>query len=290
MYPHKGAFPSMGGGPPNLAAVNIPIPMVGEAQWMSQSAYQNIDLETVDWAQLAQQWIHMKESCGVRADEPQIQIEAPPPPRFSQPIPEYEEKGEAPMEVEHDDEPPSHANVTAPTSAGAAIVAPPAPTNIFHTNNWNSESNSRGQQQKPWNRSKLSSNIIRIILPLFSTNTLLIINIEGNRWNATNSNHSKSHRNSSDTFVSGQVYNNAKQHQQQQQPTPLPVWSSGSTSTMGANAPPFVNSNSNHPSDLRLHGLDANQKSGIQLEQVGNLTATPSLDAAQRKTLPAWIR
>lgn len=56
MYPHKGAFPSMGGGPPNLdlaaaAAVNIPI--VGEAQWMSQNAYQNIDLEKVDWAQLA---------------------------------------------------------------------------------------------------------------------------------------------------------------------------------------------------------------------------------------------
>lgn len=110
---------------------------------------------------------------------------------------------------------------------------------------------------------------------------------EGNRWNATNSNHSKSQRNSSDSFVSGQVYGNAKQ--------PMPAWSSGSTSTMGSNvAPPppsFANSNSaHHPSDLRLQGLDANQKSGIQLEQVGNLTATPSLDAAQRKTLPAWIR
>lgn len=75
----------------------------------------------------------------------------------------------------------------------------------------------------------------------------------------------------------------------------MPVWSSGSASTMGANVPPpppsFANSHSaHHPSDLRLQGLDANQKSGIQLEQVGNLTATPSLDAAQRKTLPAWIR
>lgn len=75
----------------------------------------------------------------------------------------------------------------------------------------------------------------------------------------------------------------------------MPVWSSGSTSVMAANAPPpppsFVNSNANHhPSDLRLQGLDANQKSGIQLEQVGNVTATPPLDAAQRKTLPAWIR
>lgn len=151
----------MGGGPPT--ALNN-MALVGEAQWMSQSAYQNaqqnIDLDKVDWAQLAQQWIHMKESCA----EPQIEIEAPPPPRFSQPIPEYEEKGEAPMEVEHDDEP-----VT-------AVNAPPAPTNIFQTNNWNSDSsnsnsnsnsNSRGQHQhqhqqqqhqKPWNRSKTSFN------------------------------------------------------------------------------------------------------------------------------------
>lgn len=125
-------------------------------------------------------------------------------------------------------------------------------------------------------------------LSLFPTNAnRLSRHTEGNRWNATNSNHSKSHRNSNESFVSGQVYGNAKQ--------PMPVWSGGSTSTLGSNvAPPppsFANSNSaHHPSDLRLQGLDANQKSGIQLEQVGNLTATPSLDAAQRKTLPAWIR
>lgn len=166
MYPHKGTFPTMGGGPPT--ALNN-LAMVGEAQWMSQSAYQNaqqnIDLDKVDWAQLAQQWIHMKESSG----EPQIQMEAPPPPRFSQPIPEYEEKGEADMEM--DDEPVTAATVT-------AVTAPPAPTNIFQTSNWNSESansnsnsssnsNSRGQHQqqqqqqqhqKPWNRSKTSFN------------------------------------------------------------------------------------------------------------------------------------
>lgn len=154
MYPHKGAFSSMGGCPPT--AINN-MAMVGETQWMSQNAYQNIDLDKVDWAQLAQQWIHMKESCGVSADESQIQIEAPPPPRISQSIPEYEEKGEAPMEVEHDDEPLGNVTV-------AAMTAPPAPTNIFQTNNWNSESsNSRSQshqqqQQKPWNRSKRSFN------------------------------------------------------------------------------------------------------------------------------------
>lgn len=158
----------MGGGPPT--ALNT-MAMVGETQWMSQSAYQNaqqnIDLEKVDWAQLAQQWIHMKESCGVGADEPQMpQIQAPPPPRISHSIPEYEEKGEAPMEVEHDDEPATAATV--PT-----VTAPPAPTNIFQSTNWTAESsksssnshshshsNSRGQHQqhqhqKPWNRSTI---------------------------------------------------------------------------------------------------------------------------------------
>lgn len=46
---------------------------------------------------------------------------------------------------------------------------------------------------------------------------------------------------------------------------------------------------SNNANELKMHGLDANPKSGIQLDQIG-LNATPSLDAVQRKTLPAWIR
>lgn len=53
------------------------------------------------------------------------------------------------------------------------------------------------------------------------------------------------------------------------------------------NAPPFANSNNSN--EMRTQGLDANPKSGIQLEQIG-LNAAPPLDAAQRKTLPAWIR
>lgn len=143
MYPNKGGFPPMGA-PPNLIPSNMPI--VGENQWMSQSAYQNnmnIDLDKVDWAALAQQWIHMKETTGVNIDD--SMPNAPPPPRFSNPIPEFEEKGEAPMEVEHDDEPVSQINET--------VTAPPPPTNIFQSNNWNSEPNSRGQHQKHWNRS-----------------------------------------------------------------------------------------------------------------------------------------
>lgn len=161
MYPHKGAFPPMGAAAPNIAPANMSL--IGDAnQWMSQSAYQNIDLDKVDWAVLAQQWIHMKESCTVvGGNEASIPC-APPPPRFTNAISnsnsnDYEEQGEAPMEVEHEDE-------QIPNQSIINVTAPPPPTNIFNTssssssssNNWNSNdgnSNSRGHQ-KHWNRSK----------------------------------------------------------------------------------------------------------------------------------------
>lgn len=145
MYPHKGAFPPMGGAP-NIASNNLP--NAGDSQWMSQSAYQNIDLDKVDWAALAQQWIHMKESTGPVASSDPIP-NAPPPPRFTNTAIDYEEQGEAPMEVEHDEEQLSNEN-------SVNLTAPPPPTNVFNqSNQWNSEPNSRGSHQKQWNRSML---------------------------------------------------------------------------------------------------------------------------------------
>lgn len=61
-------------------------------QWaLNPTAYQNVDSSDVDWAALAQQWIAMKEAAAVMA--------APPPPSMK---PDAEE-GEAPMEVESND-------------------------------------------------------------------------------------------------------------------------------------------------------------------------------------------
>lgn len=145
MYPHKGAYPPMGGAP-NLASSNLA--NVGENQWMSQSAYQNIDLEKVDWAALAQQWIHMKESTDSVAPEQSIP-NAPPPPRFASALVDFEEQGEAPMEVEHDEE-----QLLQTTENAINVTAPPPPQNVFNqSSNWNSEPNSRGTHQKQWNRS-----------------------------------------------------------------------------------------------------------------------------------------
>lgn len=96
---------------------------------------------------------------------------------------------------------------------------------------------------------------------------------EGNRWGSLNQ--SKGHRN--DNYASGQVFNQKQANNS---------WSNDSSSVQ-TNAFPF----GNHSNNSKLQATDTNAitKSGIQVDQVG-LNATPSLDAAQRKTLPAWIR
>lgn len=55
------------------------------------------------------------------------------------------------------------------------------------------------------------------------------------------------------------------------------VWQTGPSSM----------ANTSYNSNDTKFGLD--NKSGTQLEQIG-LDATSTLDATQRKTLPAWIR
>lgn len=103
MFPFKIFQPPIGDSS-NLSQGNIST----ENQWSNPNNYQNVDLETVDWAALAQQWIHMKEVCPPNETVP----DAPPPPTISKQnnyrVRDLEEQGEAPMEVvEHDDEPSS---------------------------------------------------------------------------------------------------------------------------------------------------------------------------------------
>lgn len=78
------------------------------AAWaLSQAACNTSNNENVDWAALAQQWIQMKESCsmnnyGGNDNNDDNMPAAPPPPQIS--TRDYEEKGEAPMEVVKEDE------------------------------------------------------------------------------------------------------------------------------------------------------------------------------------------
>uniref|UniRef100_A0A182YF03 Uncharacterized protein n=1 Tax=Anopheles stephensi TaxID=30069 RepID=A0A182YF03_ANOST len=108
----------------------------------SLSHYQNMPNDQVDWAALAQQWIKMRETW--IQPMPSLIPSPPPPPSFDRdtyddaaggdaphpanrtgPVPEYEEQGEAPMEVEREDDgdmplPPAPPKISAdwPTASG----------------------------------------------------------------------------------------------------------------------------------------------------------------------------
>ncbi|KAK5649939.1 hypothetical protein RI129_000968 [Pyrocoelia pectoralis] len=74
-----------------------------QQQWpLNPAAYQNTPNDQIDWAALAQQWIIMKEA-GPPVPE---QLLTPPPPPKIQPVKKDNsfEGGEAPMEVEKDDD------------------------------------------------------------------------------------------------------------------------------------------------------------------------------------------
>lgn len=171
MYPYKATFQTVGDAP------NIPKPT--ENQWSNPANYQ-VDLDTVDWAALAQQWITMKEATTTHVDpEPQFMTlpMAPPPPTISKSSHHDlgEEQGEAPMEVEHDED-----EQTAPIGNNNLYVAPPAPVNIFLGNqsnngtnanantssnastqsNW---SNAKPSETKPWQKSELRVSLIFLL-------------------------------------------------------------------------------------------------------------------------------
>lgn len=77
---------------------------LNQAHWAAMPA------ANVDWAALAQQWIQMRET--LPPDQLSLMPDAPPPPMISNMMPpppsmiDDGEKGEAPMEVERDDEEP----------------------------------------------------------------------------------------------------------------------------------------------------------------------------------------
>lgn len=142
MFPFKPSFPSANE-PPNIHQTNFPI---DNTQWMNQSTYQNVDLESVDWAALAQQWIYMREACPTVEAIPI----APPPPIISKfqnerPPQQFIEQGEAPMEVEPLDE-QTDVTHSAPPPA-------PSPPKIFNSGGPSHQRNNT----KNWHKSEFSS-------------------------------------------------------------------------------------------------------------------------------------
>ncbi|RZF40002.1 hypothetical protein LSTR_LSTR002405 [Laodelphax striatellus] len=100
-------------------------------QWaLNPSAYHNMANDEVDWAQLAQQWIKMKETY------PPEQVPPAPPPPPMKPDNADIEGGEAPMEMDTKDD------------DGTIITAPPPPNVSHDAASWNSWNN---WQQWGWN-------------------------------------------------------------------------------------------------------------------------------------------
>lgn len=94
MFPNNGRV--IGGN--GLDPGSLP-PIISQPEWpLNQAHYQNMPNNQVDWAALAQQWIIMKENSPTN---PSLD-DAPPPPQISNRF--DEEQGEAPMEVEKDED------------------------------------------------------------------------------------------------------------------------------------------------------------------------------------------
>lgn len=100
----------------------------GQWQMPQQSHYANIAAENVDWATLAQQWIHMRETF------PTLMPAAPPPPTFNS-SQFGEEHGEAPMEVERDEEAAPAAPHWPIHSGGPPPINAEPPDRLWNENN-----------------------------------------------------------------------------------------------------------------------------------------------------------
>lgn len=114
-------------------------------QWpLNQAAYQNVANDEVDWAALAAQWIYMKETCPYEG-----MPEAPPPPKISKS--DFEEKGEAPMEVEKDDEHQADVPVFS-TNSVPNLSRQSMYNDADASSNWNTDWNTN--QPSNWRKSK----------------------------------------------------------------------------------------------------------------------------------------
>lgn len=136
-----------------------------QSQWpLNQNMYQNMPNDRVDWACLAQQWIQMKETVPA--------TECPPPPILSNK--DFEEKGEAPMEVEKDEEDIPPLNM---------------PTNNHSSTNWNNSTwttelhdSNQWRNLNSWNTWQNSVNTnspptLPVVVPEITSNPISNINL-----------------------------------------------------------------------------------------------------------------
>ncbi|XP_023020972.2 uncharacterized protein isoform X4 [Leptinotarsa decemlineata] len=223
-------------------------------QWaLNPASYQNMPNEQVDWAALAQQWIIMKE-----AGPPPIPGEQPPV--VNKKFKERHGGGEADMEVENEREAP-------PAPVWSPSEPPPPPG--AEPWNWNSQT-----QNWNWNNAWIPPSavppppsITSIKPPLLPTpNNAYSAPPESSSDNAVpfggyHSGSNKEYNNSTFWSGSSSSHKHIKPHNKRYSKVNVPV---RATVPLPSNIPPQETAPSTPP--------------------------TPSLDAAKRKQLPAWIR
>lgn len=237
-------------------------------QWpLNPSAYQNVCNDEIDWAALAQQWIYMKETCPYEG-----MPEAPPPPNISNSISRkaYEEKGEAPMEVEKDDEQLTENAVFAETMNPNFPGNDPLMENK-NSNNWGAP----GWSSHGWRKSETIEFLLLIIFLI--RKTIFLKEPGWNTWTNPNNNLAPS---------SSQTAMNEMRHQPPLLPDPnmfndIDLRTGDGYWTANQRFP--VSKDSHIQSSLNLDDQSPKSNSESQSEPF-------SLDAAKRKTLPAWIR
>lgn len=222
-------------------------------QWaLNPSAYQNMANDEVDWAQLAQQWIKMKETY------PPEQVPPAPPPPPMKPDNADIEGGEAPMEMDTKDD------------DGTIITAPPPPNVSHDAASWNSWNN---WQQWGWNWQQPGA-VTGGGAPAAAATGLT----------APAAPHISSFP-PADALGAAHVppapsfsYNHAAPAATPEQFNQHGYWV-GDTST------PYIRQKAGWRGEKSLRGIRTlGAKSDEEEEQA------PVIDAAKRKTLPAWIR
>ena len=231
---------------------------------MNPASYENVD--NVDWAALAQQWIHMQDIPA-----------APPPPMFTTPglvtntsRPIYEEKGVADMEVDSQQDPIPHYETSTNNSPWATSPfnqPPPMPSQPPLNQQWTGN-NQPTQRARPFGGHHNQNSR------------------KGYMTSGTNERQATGPSHNEIWAIPPQALNVS---------APPPIFNVSSLQAKGngggtsSNAAP---ASSSVRSGREYHKTreSAAPPSLALLEEGSEVTETSSLDAAKRKNLPAWIR
>jgi splicing factor, arginine/serine-rich 18 len=234
---------------------------------LNPAIYANMATMDVDWATLAQQWIHMKVMESIQngfflllimisdqfkeqpGQQPENFPSAPPPPPLSGK--DFEEKGEAPMEVDKDEEISSHISMTTQSQTN-------------NKNNWNTTGANSGGNNT-WNSAFPSSDVPQ--------------------WKQSGWNPIFPGKES----ASEAKLNNSKRHQPtKNQSKTQPPNSQGYWTTKPPHKIPSLLDTIIEPDPSLVSAIPRIMAHHSDDDEDDDTTQT--IDAAKRKTLPAWIR